>query len=71
MNGWKVGGWEIVKQGPHASFYRPVGQTAGALREALAELPPETLIETTAGHDGVDDLSYVMYYPNAGRASLG
>ncbi|QDK01947.1 hypothetical protein SEA_VIBAKI_67 [Arthrobacter phage Vibaki] len=52
-------------------FYRPVEQTAGALIEALAVLPPDTLIETTAGYDGVTELAGVWYYPATKTASLG
>ncbi|WNN96015.1 hypothetical protein SEA_HIRKO_65 [Arthrobacter phage Hirko] len=65
-------GWEHISEGRGAEyFYRPVEQNAGALIEALATLPPDTLIQTTAGHDGVDDLSYVVYYPATKTASLG
>jgi hypothetical protein len=67
-----VNGWELVKHGRSAGYYyRPVARTAGALIEALATLPPETMIDTTAGPEGVDELSYITYWPDTKTASLG
>ena len=72
MSDWAGNGWKLVKHGRSPEYYyRPVGQTAAQLALVLAQLPPETLIQTTAGHEGVDDLSYITYWPDTGTASLG